>query len=117
MSWEAIGAAVGAVAGLAGAVVAIWRARIDARTGVSSDERAARREEAEDRRDTIADRDSLLKTVIEESRQLREEVRGLRSRVEHLEQVARNRADHIDVLEHHIWSGKGRPPPRRPEGV
>lgn len=29
----------------------------------------------------------------------------------------RKLGDHIDVLEDHIWKGKGPPPPPRPEGV
>ena len=93
-----------------GGLATLIRMVHDWRKGISSDERQAHRDAAEDRRDTIADRDALLTTVLGEVRELRE-------RVERLE-VWRDRArDHIDALEAHIWRGKPPPPPARPEGV
>lgn len=94
-------AVVGIISGAGGATVI--KALIDRRRGIKSDEREARR-------DTVADRDALLETVLTE-------LRGMRNRLDVVESVSRARSDHIDVLEHHIWSGKGRPPPPRPEGV
>lgn len=54
----------------------------------------------------------------------RDRIVALESRVDSLEAkreadalTKRRQGDHIDVLEHHIWSGYGPPPPKRPEGV
>lgn len=94
--------AIAAVIG-SGGIGALLNAWMSARRGIASDER-------ETRRDTIADRDSLLGTVLAEVRELRE-------RVEVAERTSRQRSDHIDVLEHHIWRGLGPPPPQRPQGV
>lgn len=110
MSVEQWAVLAGILTGLAGAGTALYQARLNHRAGVSSNEQSARRDEAEDRRDTIADRDSLLATVLTE-------VRDLRDRVERAERARRVRDDHIDALEHHIWQRMPPPPPARPEGI
>lgn len=106
VEWTAL---AGVVTGITGAAVAIFRARVDAKVGISSNEREARREEAEDRRDTLADRDKLLDTVLTR-------LRDVEKRLEEVERIATKRSDHIDVLEQVIYSLGGTPPPR-PEGA
>lgn len=104
-----------AAGGLSG-FAALIRAFVDRRQGIASSERAARAEEREDRRDTIADRDSLLDRLLEDVQGYRAEVSELRGRVEFLERDARLKDDHIDLLEHHIWQQLPPPPPPRPGG-
>jgi erythromycin esterase-like protein len=99
-----------AIVGSLGGLAALIKAVYDRRAGISGNERQARRDAAEDRRDTIADRDELLRTVLAE-------VRDLRGRVEMADRGLRLRDDHIDALEHHIYQGKPPPPPPRPAGV
>ena len=110
MSVAEVAALATVIASLLTAGATVIKSRHDRRFGVSSDEREARRDQSEDRRDTIADRDSFLGTVLSE-------VRELRGRVEIAERGLRLRDDHIDALEYHIYQGKPPPPPRRPDGI
>ena len=105
--WVALGTLF---VGFITALAALLKVYFDRRAGISGNERQARRDAAEDRRDTIADRDSLLTTVLDE-------VRDLRGRVELADRGLRARDDHIDVLEDHIWKGRPPPPPARPPGT
>jgi hypothetical protein len=82
----------------------------DRRQGISSNEREARREVAEDRRDTIADRDGLLARALDR-------LATVEARLDKVEGISTARADHIDVLEDWIWKGKAPPPPPRPAGI
>ena len=105
-------AAAGGLSGLA----ALIRVLIDRRQGIASAEHTARAEEREDRRDTIADRDGLLDTLLAEVRDLRDREVENRRRIESLEHDRRIDRDHIDLLEHHIWQQLPPPPPPRPGG-
>ena len=97
-----------------GAFVETVRSR---RRAIAGDEREARRELAEDRRDTIADRDGLIAQLLERVKALEEWKRDAEQRAEERARVIRAAGDHIDVLEHVIWQELGKRPPIRPEGV
>lgn len=85
-------------------------ATVSWRLGVRGDERAARKDEAEQqavlRRDTVADRDALID-------QMQEEQRDMRARLEVLERGRAADEDHIKALTDHIWKGLPPPPPAR----
>lgn len=104
-----------AAGGLAG-IATLIRVFYDRRQGIASTEQAARAEEREDRRDTIADRDGLLDTLLNEVHDLREREAENRRRIESLEESRRVLYDHIDALEQHIWQQLPPPPPPRPGG-
>lgn len=93
---------------LIAAVTALVRARNDKRRGISSDEREARR-------DTIADRDSLLE-------RMERRITTLEQRLDAAEEgniakalVIKAQDSHMDVLEDWIWQRKAPPPPARPD--
>lgn len=69
-AWGATVAAWGPTVAVLGSVSAIalaWRQTHQAdRHGVSSDEREARKDQATERRDTIADRDAMIENVTED---------------------------------------------------
>lgn len=92
------GALLGGIAALVGA----WRSR---RAGVRSDEREARVAEADQRRDTIADRDSLIEG-------LREDVHDLRERMDQVEKDLRIEREYSRRLQDFIYR-KGHVPPQR----
>lgn len=79
------------------------------RAGVKADEREARKVEAEQRRDTIADRDALIET-------LQEDVTELRERLDKLEKAYYAERDYTRILQDHIYRGGSVPPPRAPVG-
>lgn len=98
-------ALLAAVGGVISGAAAMWGARNSRRAGVAGDEREARRDEAAQRRDTIADRDGLID-------QLQQDVTALRERVDTAEREraidARWARDLIDQIY------RGEPPPPRP---
>lgn len=89
-----------------GTLIGIYVSR---RNGVQGDERAARAQEIEGKRDTVADRDALID-------QLQEDVRDVRERVVHLEKslalrdrwLAAEREYSRQLLD---WGYRGAPPP------
>ena len=93
------GALLGGIAAMIGSV----RSR---RAGIRADEREARKVEAEQRRDTIADRDALIDT-------LRDDVTELRTRVDRLELELLAERDYSRELQDHIYRAGGTPPRRR----
>lgn len=97
-----------------GAFVETVRSR---RRAIAGDERDARRELAEDRRDTIADRDGLIAQLLERVKAMEDWKVGAEERAEGRVRVIRAQGDHIDVLEDHIWRRLPPPPPPRPEGT
>lgn len=92
------GALLGGIAALLGVV----RSR---RAGVKADEREARKVEAEQRRDTIADRDSLIDT-------LQEDIKEMRARLDRLEAAYNAERDYTRILQDHIYR-HGEVPPSR----
>jgi transposase len=96
-----------AAAGIITAVGALIGAVANRRQGVSGDEREARRVEAEQRRDTIADRDQLID-------QMQEQYRDLVPRVERLERDLEDERAYSRLLVDHIYRGNPPPPPPRP---
>jgi len=92
------GALLGGSAGMIGAV----RSR---GAGVRSDEREARKVEAEQRRDTIADRDSLIEG-------LRDDVTELRTRMDRVEHELQEEREYSRSLQDFIYR-KGYVPPLR----
>lgn len=103
----------GILAGIA-ALMGVQRSR---RAGVAGDEREARRDEAAQRRDTIADRDALIDRLVEQVQSLSARVDALEDKRREDATLIRGQDDHIDALEAHIWAGKPPPPPPRPSGL
>lgn len=101
---------LGGLAGVAALVGIIWTVR----HGVKADGRAAAAQEAEIKRDTIADRDAHID-------QLQEDVVGLRAEVARLTTLVRDQGADLEeeraynrVLIEHIYRGLAPPPPPRP---
>ena len=103
---QIITAVLGAGGLLTGAA-ALWNARVSHRAGVNGDEREARKVEAEQRRDTIADRDGLID-------QLQEQMQSVLPRVARLEHDLEDERAYVHVLIEHIYQGAPPPPPPRP---
>lgn len=104
--WAAL---IAAISGLIGAGLTYALGRYTARKSAEATEKTRALElQVAQRRDTIADRDALLKW-------LRDEVEGLRGRVGLLETRERAKGEHIDVLRRQIW--ERRPPPPDPPPV
>lgn len=112
--WVAIGTLA---VSLIGAVAALIKTLSDRRVGISGDERQARVEAREDRRDTIADRDGLIAQLLERVRDLEAWKAESEAHAEERAKQLRSAGDHIDALEHHIWKGLPPPPPPRPAGL
>lgn len=93
--------------GLAG-VAALWRVVVDRSRGVSSDER-------EVRRDTIADRDSLIERLERRLEQVEERLTAAEDGNIAKALIIRANHAHMDVLERWIWDRKEPPPPPRPD--
>lgn len=91
----------GLLAGVA-AMIGAWRSQ---RAGIKADQRDARKVEAEQRRDTIADRDALIDT-------LTEDVRELRARVDRMETELREEREYSRLLQDFIYRDGRVPPPR-----
>ena len=105
MNLDDIVAKVLSAGALLGGIAAMLGATRSRRAGVKADEREARKVEAEQRRDTIADRDALIET-------LQEDVKELRDRVDRLDDFLRAERDYNRVLLDHIYRNGGTPPPR-----
>ncbi|MEP7763862.1 hypothetical protein [Sanguibacter sp. 25GB23B1] len=95
---------------LGGGAVSVYSAHRSATSQLAGDQREARR-------DTVADRDAFIVTMLSDMREMRVEMRTLRERMDDVEGISRGRSDHIDILEAHIWAGHAPPPPARPEGI
>lgn len=110
---------LGGMAGLAAVAGIAWTIK----HGVKGDERAAREQEAADRRDTIADRDGLidqlqedvgrLHTELEKAKtQATDEIRGLHERLATVERDLYLERAWNRTLVDQIY--RGEPPPPRP---
>ena len=108
---------VGAVTSVIGTLIAVFRARTDKKLGISSDERQARREEADDHRDTLANRDAFIDRLNDRLNASEAREAAIQTRYDTLERRYRRLQDYTDELEHHIYTRKGPPPPPRPEGT
>ena len=100
---------------------ALWHARVSDRSGVSGDEREARRDEAAQKRDTIADRDAQIDQLQEDVGAMRAEVarateRSERSteRADRLLAELEAEREYSRILIDHIYRGAPPPPPPRP---
>ena len=91
---------VGAIAGLIVGIATLVRELSAWRSGVRS-------RETETRRDTVADRESLIDQLQEENTRLRGE--NMR-----LDEALRIEREHTQDLRDWIYRGKGPPPPARP---
>lgn len=92
---------------LFGGAVAWYNARQSKHARISGDERDARR-------DMITDRDALLDRALTRGRELEMRLDTLEMRLDARDQLVEDLYDHINVLENHIWTGQGAPPPARP---
>lgn len=124
MTVQEIALIAGVVTGLLGGAIAVARYLHDRRTGISSDERLARRDKSADWAAFAAETRQLLAAERVDSAQLRAALAAKDARIDHLDarleeksRTIRALADHVDVLEHHIWQRLGPPPPARPEGI
>ena len=106
MSFDDIIARVLSAGALLGGVAALIGAVRSRRAGVLADQREARRVEGEQRRDTIADRDSLINT-------LQEEIAKMHDRLDRLEEAYNLEREYTRRLQDHIYRNGGTPPPRR----
>jgi TolA-binding protein len=88
-------------------IAAIWGVRNSRKMNVSGDEREARHDEQEQRRDTVADRDSLID-------QMQEQLGNLSRRVDRLDAELEDERDYTRLLIDHIYRGSPPPPPPRP---
>ena len=96
----------GALLGGIAAVIGATRSR---RAGVKADEREARGVEAEQRRDTIADRDALINT-------LQEDIREMRERLDRLEAAYDAEREYTRLLQDYLYRNGHIPPSRKPVG-
>lgn len=96
----------GALLGGIAAIISSWRSR---RAGVRADEREARQDEAAQRRDTIADRDSFIDT-------LRDDVADLRQRMDTMEKELRAEQAYSRLLQDFIYRHGHTPPQRQTTG-
>lgn len=104
-----------------GGLAALWGVYISRRNGVKGDERAARSQEQEAKRDTVKDRDDLVDQLQEEVQGYRGEVAGFR--VQLTESNANSAAllrelsierEYSRLLLDWGYRGAPPPPPRRP---
>lgn len=108
-------AAVGTLGtGLLTAIGALVKVLLDRRLGISGDERQARQEAREDRRDTIADRDALVDQLQEEISSLTSRVEGLTTRADQVLRELEAERAYSRILVDHIYRGAPPPPPPRP---
>jgi len=100
--------------GLLTGAAALWAARNSQRDGVNGDAREARRLEAEQQRDTIADRDALVDQLQEDVGSMRAEIGGMRREMrEQAAELELERAYTRELIDH-IYRGAPPPPPARP---
>lgn len=109
MTWDDIVARVLSAGALLGGIAALIGAVRSRRAGVLADQRDARRVEGEQRRDTIADRDALIDTLLED-------VEKLRGRLDWLERAYNDERNYTRALQDHIYRSGGTPPSRSPMG-
>lgn len=102
---EAVLVLLGALGGILSAAATWYGARTSRRAGVAGDEREARRDEAAQRRDTIADRDALID-------QMQEQLADLIPRVTRLERELEDERAYSHALL--VWGLQGAPPPPPP---
>lgn len=107
MTWDEVLTKVLSAGALLGGIAALLGVTRSRRAGVKADEREARKVEAEQRRDTIADRDALIDT-------LQEDVKELRGRLDRLEAAYNAERDYSRTLQDHIYRNGQVPPPREP---
>lgn len=103
--------------GILGGLAALWQARNSRRQGIAGDEREARRDEAAQRRDTVADRDALIDQLQEDVAALRDAAKDTSSRLAALEREHAIEQKHNALLIAHIYAGSPPPPPARPTSL
>lgn len=101
----------GALLGGIAALISSWRSR---RAGIKSDEREARDIENAQRRDTIADRDSLIDQFQEELRELRSRVAAVEDTNEKYRRELALEKEYSRILLDWGYRGAPPPPPARP---
>lgn len=117
---EALGfALIGASGGILAGLATLLGVRSSRRAGVAADEREARRDEAAQKRDTIADRDGLIDQLQEDVKSLRE---GRQHDLEQRERLETRMASvERELFLERAWNRtlidqiyRGEPPPPRP---
>jgi len=93
-----------------GGGVSWYTAHKSAKAQVSGDEREARR-------DTIADRDAFIQSIMHRLEAVEERLDAEQEQRRREGAVSQARSDWIDRLEHHINTQKPPPAPPRPEGI
>lgn len=108
--------------GLLAGIAAVYQVRVSRRAGVSGDEREARRDEAAQRRDTIADRDAFIVQLAGRIEQLEANEVVTDARIKDLEKERDTwhrrydeEQDYTRILVDHIYRGAEPPPPPRPQ--
>ena len=123
---EAIAGIVGVLlgGGLLVGIAALMNARTSRSVGISGDEREARRDEAAQRRDTIADRDAWITTMSARVEDLEQKDREKEARIVALErerddwhQRYLTETEYSRALLDWGYRGAPPPPPPRPTGA
>lgn len=99
---------------LLGGLAALWGVFVSRRNGVKGDERAAREQEAEAKRDTVADRDHLVDQLQEEIQGYRDEVKGFRLQLGQVLDALQVEREYSRLLLDWGYRGAPPPPPARP---